>query len=382
MNHKIMKAHITIFLSLVFFSICSGQSWTPPVNVSNMESSSFPDIAIDGNGIIHIVWIAIFENNVRKVMYSYSNDDGETWSIPFDVSQNSEKALWSANIVIGSDGKLYVSYDYDIGNYYETLVHMKIFDGMDWSPTIVVSEGMPHSHSNILVKDFEDRVYVFWFYGYSFCYRYLEGHEWSDVIFPYEEQHTIESAVSDSDNNIHCAGHYTYWGKTVPGVRITYFKYNKSSDVWSDMSIINEDDVNIGVDIDLDNNFLPHILWNKDFTHSSPGIRGHVYCHQIAENIWSEEEFVEFCGPNAFQKIHLNEQGHVNVFLTKEFGEGYEFDHCYKSDDTWSCTRIDSSDNSMILGRPNVDEMEGILYIAYGKCSDRGHCNTCLQSPI
>ena len=30
---------------------------------------------------------------------------------------------------------------------------MKIFDGIEWSPTIVVSEGMPHSHSNILVKD-------------------------------------------------------------------------------------------------------------------------------------------------------------------------------------------------------------------------------------
>jgi len=94
-------------------------------------------------------------------MYSKSVDDGNTWSTPFDLSQNSDTACTQAHIVAGNDNKLYVTYDYNVGNPYQTYVHMKIFDGNVWGSTIVVSENLPASHQNVLVADNDDRIYVF-----------------------------------------------------------------------------------------------------------------------------------------------------------------------------------------------------------------------------
>jgi len=365
---------ILLFLSIILsFPVSYAQNWTQPLNVSNMEWSAFPGIAVDENGILHVVWSEKIESNFRKIMYSKSVDDGNTWSTPFDLSQNSDTACTQAHIVAGNDNKLYVTYDYNVGNPYQTYVHMKIFDGNVWGSTIVVSENLPASHQNVLVADNDDRIYVFWYRGHKFCYRYLENNIWSDVSYPYENQHGIEYAVADSENNLHCVGHYTYNGADVPGIRITYFKYIKSTDEWNDIILVNEEDTNVGADIALDSNEIPHFVWNQHITNSSPWIDGTIYCYQIEPYLFSEEELVEH--HTYMEKIHISDNNVINIFLSTVYEDIWAFKHYFKLNGNWYNTTIDNIISDLITGCPNVAEQNGKLYVSYFRCTGPGDCD-------
>ncbi|MCD4696461.1 MAG: T9SS type A sorting domain-containing protein [Bacteroidales bacterium] len=368
-----LKTLLSVYFVLLIFSFCSGQNWIQPVNVSNLEYSAYPDITIDESGVIHIVWSEYLENNFRKIMYSYSDNDGETWNVPFDLSQNNDTSCLMAHIVAGNNNKLFVTYDYNTGNPYQTYVHMKIFDGSTWGPTIVVSENLPASHHNILVRDNDDRVYVFWYRGYKFCYRYLENDSWSDISFPYENHHSINNVVPDSDNNLHCVGHYTYHGVDVPGIRITYFKYIKSTEQWSDIIIVNDEDTNVGTDIALDVFEKPHFIWNQHITNSWPWINGTIYCHQTAPYTFSDEEIID--DYTYLENIHISENNIVNVFLSIGYEDSWAFKHYYKVGDNWFYAKIDSSFSDLITGGPNVTEKNGQLYVSYFKCFGQGDCD-------
>jgi len=368
-----MKNIFQILLLVLVLPMGYGQNWTPPVNVSNLELSSFPDMVADGNGVIHVVWYEKLESNWMKIMYSKSIDEGNTWSTPFDLSQNDDLACMMPHIVAGNDNKLYVTYDYNCGNYYQTLVHMKIFNGTAWSSTIVVSENLPASHNNILVKDHSDRVYVFWYRGYKFCVRYFENGIWSDINLPYEDQHSIDYAIADSENNLHCVGQYTYNGRAVPGIRVTYFKYLRSTEEWSDIIIVNDEDTNVGADLALDENENPHFVWNQPLTHSFPWIDGTIYCWQTAPNYFSEEKLIE--SQPYEEKIHISGNNVVNIFLSKGYEDSWAFRHYYKTLDSWHSCRIDSSTTYFLTGAPSVAEYNGKLYVTYFKCLDGNNCD-------
>jgi len=81
-----------------------------------------PDMIIDKNGIIHVVWDYHVEDNFSKIMYSRSEDEGETSSEPLDLLQNTD--LWMSRPHIGSDSKchLYVAYTHNTMNVPEMLV--------------------------------------------------------------------------------------------------------------------------------------------------------------------------------------------------------------------------------------------------------------------
>ena len=100
-------------------------------------------------------------------------DDGETWSEPQIISQNTEHACFHPKIASDSQNNLYVIYELNTGNWTETSVQFQMFDGVSWSEPINLTEGYPGANApQKVVIDSEDRVYVF-FYWFSFRYRYL-----------------------------------------------------------------------------------------------------------------------------------------------------------------------------------------------------------------
>lgn len=366
-----MKKIFQSLLLILIVHVCYAQNWTQPVNVSNIEMSVFPDIAIDGNGVIHVVWREDIENNFRKIFYSKSVDDGNTWSMQFDLSMNSDTACSRPHIVAGNDEKLYVTYDYNVGNPYQTFVHMKIFDGNIWGPTIIVSENLPASHQNVLVKDHEDRIYVFWYRGYKFCYRFLENDVWSEVIYPYENDHFIRNAVVDENNNLYCMGLYSYNGKDTEN-RVLYFTYNKASSTWSDIEIVNNDNVYVGGDIDIDSDKNPHLIWYKPLTNSWPWIRGTIYSKRQGPYQWINEEIIdEYTGGEI---IHISENDVANVFLSKGYDDYGAFKHYFRIYGSWYNTTIDTNLN-LTIGGPSIVEQNGKLYLSYYTCHGQSNCD-------
>lgn len=106
-----------IILSIIFlFSYQShAQNWTEPVDVSHMGGLNVsPNFCIDNNGNIHCVWEHTFNQNHSAIFYSWSNDNGNNWSVAENISQNDEKRAIRPHIVHDSQNNLHLTYDYDV----------------------------------------------------------------------------------------------------------------------------------------------------------------------------------------------------------------------------------------------------------------------------
>ena len=174
----------SIFLS---FSLPAQQQWTEPLNITNLGGySKDPDMVIDHNNIIHVVWTYKITSTHWLIYYTYSEDDGMTWAEPFDLLQNTDLWMSQPHIACDSKNNLYVTYTYNTMDYNNMLIKMLTYDGQQWSEPIIISEGMPGSHYNKVVVDSEDNLYVFWgYYSLAMYYRYQNNSNWSEIYCPY-----------------------------------------------------------------------------------------------------------------------------------------------------------------------------------------------------
>nr|MBC8175371.1 hypothetical protein [Candidatus Neomarinimicrobiota bacterium] len=347
--------------------------WSEPINISNMEGFDLqPDIAIDNNNTIHCVWSHTIETNYRKIYYIKSEDDGETWSTPLDISQNSQYACMEPHIAVDSEDNLYVTYDYNIGNTYQTQVHFRKYDGESWSEPTIISEDYPGSDYNIIVIDNADRIYVFFYWnGYYYCY--YENNEWSEIYNPYpnNEDRNIGflGIVVDSNNDLHLGGSYIDYSGDTTKVYGIYVTYNKSLDEWSDIQYITSEYQTSVYGIDLDNEENPHVVLRWHTVYEIPHQEATKYAYFDGEN-WSEPEIiVEVYGLLLNQTIEIDENNDKHIIYTKSNQNGSKLFYHYFNI-SWEGIIIDECLNA-IFG-PKILNKNRKLYLVYAKSDSPG----------
>ncbi|HDO06436.1 MAG TPA: T9SS type A sorting domain-containing protein, partial [Bacteroidetes bacterium] len=345
------------------------QNWTEPVNVSNMGGfNQLPDYCFDDNGVIHCVWVHVYETNFSKIFYSKSYDDGLTWTTGEDISLNEEKRLSQPHIVCDSENNIHLTYDYDTGNYLETLVYYKKFNGTNWSESFVVSENMPESHANKLVIDNNDRIYCFWFRilynnGTTF-YRYMENGEWSDIFIPYDNNDYFPflNCDVDSDNNLHWIGAHYYEWQTAYEIKPVYFYYNYGNDEWSDFVKFGERYSWYGFDIDLDVPENPHLVWQEFTNDSIPPNDGTFYTYYDGDN-WKTPELIVEDPKN--QQIVIDNYNNPNIFDIEKYENGHKILFYYFSNSIWNGYVLDETQNAFF--DLNAKKNNNQIYIFYTK---------------
>lgn len=343
------KISLNIIFLICLPLVIISQNWSEPVNVSNMGGfNQMPDFCIDSNGIIHCVWIHVYDPNYGKIFYNKSFDDGLTWTTAQDISQNDEKRIANPHIAYDSDNNLHLTYDYDIGNYLETLVYYKKYNGTGWSDPVIISENLPESHANKLVIDNNDRIYCFWFRSINngtTYYKYLENGIWSDTYIPYNNNdfHTFSSCAVDSVNNLHWIGAHHYENQGTDDVRPIYFKYNYNSNSWSNFTEISQNRTSNYYDIDLDNTGLPHCVWKEYINDSLPPDYGTFYSYITSSN-WTEPELI--VENSNEQQIIVDKKNKPNIFDKEEFSEGYQIKFYYCYNGLWQSSVIDETSNT------------------------------------
>src|SRR5215217_4165365 len=91
MVKKIYSFRTTSFIIVLLIGLLFGfvpqshaqsvQTWSEPINLSMSGAGSNPSIVVDGNGVVHVLWIDKFEG------YKYvESADGKTWSSPVSVA--------------------------------------------------------------------------------------------------------------------------------------------------------------------------------------------------------------------------------------------------------------------------------------------------------
>jgi len=84
--------------------------WSTPVNISVTDSSSeSPSIAVDSNGVIHIVWSEKVNGGLGDIFYKYKNETG--WSAPINVSNSSMFDSNNPQVVADSTGRANIIWD-------------------------------------------------------------------------------------------------------------------------------------------------------------------------------------------------------------------------------------------------------------------------------
>lgn len=323
-------------------SICTAQNWSTPLNISNMDGlDNQPDITIDHDGTFHCVWAHKVEDNYWKIFYSKSVDEGLTWSVSEDVSLNDEKWIAAPHIVCDSENNLHLVYDYDVGNYPETLVYYKKFDGKSWSNPIVLSENMPGSYNNRLTIDMNNRIYAFWYNsgldGY-FYYRYFDNRNWSAVISPYNYHMVVVNPVTDFNSNVHCIAAHN--GGQANNNRYVYFIYDSENNLWSDTTEISKV-TSLGADMDLDSNNFPHFVWLQKSPMTGPGNDSTMYRFYNG-NEWTTPELI--VEDPMEQQIVIDENWKQNIFDVEKTEEGSMLVHYFNKIGTWVGNIIDESE--------------------------------------
>lgn len=367
---------IRIVFLFIFFCITHplivAQEWTAPVDVSLLPGQAGqPDLWIGKNGVIHIVFTYNLAPNWKKIMYCKSNDNGNSWTVPEDISMNSDLSMTEPHICLDALENIFVSYDYNTGNPSLTMVYMRINNNDQWGGNFVVSEGMPGSYHNKIYIDKEDKIYIFWiFNGQMTYYKTFKNDLWSDPVCPYPGNHVIGilSADFDKQNNLHCAGVFWENGQTPDDTRVVYLKKLENG-LWLDKVFISKKTSLFNQSFDIAAGCFdePHIAWQQR-TGGNP-FDSTLYCYHNG-NQWVDPELV--VNDPYGQRIVLDNQNKVHIADWEKMEAGYKMMHYQKVNNLWEGTLIDSS--GIVVAMPEMKYSNGSIYLTYYKCISDENC--------
>jgi hypothetical protein len=221
-----MKKKIILILVIGFlfvFQSLSAQNWYPTKRLSWTSSSSFsPVVATDSGNNIHIVW-SDYLGSIPEILYKKSTDGGSTWS--------TERLTWNSghstypDIAIDSNNRIHVVWrDSTPGN--SELFYKKSTDGgVSWT-TKRLTWTSGNSEDPAIATDSSNNIHIFWqddrnvkeeiFYQKSTD----GGSTWTAKRLTWDSGASRDPAVAiDTNDNIHIA-----WRDSKPGSLEIYYK--------------------------------------------------------------------------------------------------------------------------------------------------------------
>ena len=154
-------------------------------NIRVTQSSNdqkFPEIAIDDN-IIHLSWVSINGGN-KNIMYSRSEDSGESFSIPVQINY-----LDNNIVAFGQSGpkvkiyenKVYITYTDDRNGYTSVFTNVSYDLGLTWNEEVLITDtDYLNAYHDLEVHSDGSLHFIYYNYGASnnlenVKYRYSES---------------------------------------------------------------------------------------------------------------------------------------------------------------------------------------------------------------
>jgi len=315
-------------------------------------------MCIDNNGVIHVVWWKKHDEYCRKVMYAYSEDDGQNWSQEYDVLQNDTVIIGVPHVACDSENNIYITYDYDLGNPPKGLVYLIKLENGQWSDTILVSEGMYGSDYNKLIVDVNDRLFIGWYRNSKFYYRYFENDSLSEVYCPYCDSTIYYFPV----NHITSANNITYWiGSSASSMnyQLQYYIVDLNSNIWDNPVMLSPANNLVGKDIDLNQNNLPEVVFREQIE-EFPVTDGTFYIYNDGQQ-WSEPELI--VEDPWDQQIALDQLDRPHIVDREKTVTGSQMIHYQKINNEWTGYLMDSTSN--FCNPTKLIYRNGWLYLIY-----------------
>ena len=150
-------------------SFDGGENWSTPrllsnVTDANLTASLRVRMAVDEGGVVHVVWSEVRAPRWigRAILYTHSLKNAETWSVPLELSEpNSDDRLWEAAPSIAVDHNGVVHLVWVCGEHTHRCYRSSSDGGTTWSPIQrILGNFESLAGWDSLIVDGEDRLHL------------------------------------------------------------------------------------------------------------------------------------------------------------------------------------------------------------------------------
>jgi|GEM_PF-3044626 len=187
----------------VYHSIYNGTSWSESENISRnpVGTSGMPEIAIDSNDCLHVIWHDYGSSGACDIYYSCKYED-QDWSVPVNIS-NLVGQSWDQQIAVSQEG-----YPHVVWSEESRHIYYSFFDGGSWSTPYRLNDliGQDEGYMPDLVVDIEGNVHIVWTEdGGDLYYTFYNGIVWSSPLNVSGSPQTSGAAeiVVDKSQSLH-----------------------------------------------------------------------------------------------------------------------------------------------------------------------------------
>jgi hypothetical protein len=165
-----------LFLTVSLLAMCpwiaKGGMWNEEARLTYIPGQSWAPRLAACNGVVHVVWFEYPNFVDPEIYYSRSLDNGKTWSLPANLSQNPSRPDLYPSIAADSYG-IYVFWSSDpfTGEAYFKRSHD---GGATWQAEQRISSGTDYSRASDILVDSQGYIHLAWYdhrNGYSGLYH-------------------------------------------------------------------------------------------------------------------------------------------------------------------------------------------------------------------
>ena len=242
----------------------NGQTWAEEQITNESNPQSEPDIAIDSEGYIHIVWV-----NNSNIYYIRKIEAG--FNTPIQITSNGDQH--SPVIIIDKNDNGYIAWYGKSNNIYNIYIaYLNTTTGQITSTEQITNDNFYDQINPILAID-DSYLHLIWtgkgygsnpnFYNLQYKRKALDG-DWypqeSITDKPYDQD--FPSAIADLDGNLNVVWQGKGWGNNPNVWNIIFRKRTSATSVWEDEEIITnkaEDQIQPSISTDSYSNI--NVVW-------------------------------------------------------------------------------------------------------------------------
>ncbi|MBI2906221.1 MAG: hypothetical protein HYX92_01055 [Chloroflexi bacterium] len=359
-------------------------SYISPVKVSEDGVRSMtPAVAVDGAGVVHVVWSGRFP---QKEEVFYRSWNGTAWSEIVNVSQNTGRSL-VPSVAADSRGNVLVIWQDDTKGTLEILY--RLWNGSDWSNTMNLTSGGWSFFPSVAV-DPKGVAHVVWINQNGVNYRQLLGASPAEARLSVGIGDSWDPVVTtDATGNAHAVWH----SKATPSESgILHRRWDGAA--WSPIDNLRQNgEDSLAPSIAVDSSGNVHAVWQDNATTGNPRISYRRWNGRV----WlPPEDISPDSGYPSDPLVAAGSDGSVHVVWRGNTSGNYEILHRQWNGSEWSPIEnlsqnsgsskhprlaVDSSGRAHAVWEDDTSGTEEILY-ASRLLVDAGPARTPTPSPI
>jgi len=161
----------------VFYTRLEGDTWWHPVKISDdPQGSATPDMALDKNLNLHVVWM----DYTGTFGVKYSVGTGDSWSTPVLLPDPTDGQSCYPKIAVDTNNILHVVWEERAPRATNFIAYTYCKDS-EWAGICTLSTLDDNAWRPQIACDKRNVVHVIWIQGAPFRYRFCENNIWSEI---------------------------------------------------------------------------------------------------------------------------------------------------------------------------------------------------------